>query len=304
MYLGAVEGGGTKYLCVLARSSDPASIVASARIDTTTPEETLRQVVEFFRGHAIDGLGVANFGPVELDPTQPMFGCVLDTPKAGWIGAPVLATLLDGLDLRADRARWELDVNAAAIGEFRRGSGQGVSPYIYITVGTGIGGGVLIDGAPVRGLLHPEIGHLPLPAVALPDGSVDTFRSGVCPFHDTCWESRATGPALAARAGRPGADLADDDPALDVEARYLALGVAAVTFALSPRRITLGGGVVESRAEWLLPRVRAYLVEALGGYIRREVILDGAERYLVAPRWIDPSPGIVGALALAGDTRV
>jgi fructokinase len=190
-------------------------------------------------------------------------------------------------------------VNAAALGEWLWGAGRGADPLVYVTVGTGIGGGALVGGQPLHGLLHPEMGHVPVPPIELPDGRTDTF-AGVCPFHGRCWEGMATGPALARRAGRPGESLSDDDPLWEIEARYLALGLATCTLVLSPRRIVVGGGVVESRASWLLPRVGHHLAAYLNGYVGRPELIDAVERYVVPPALAEPSSAIAGALALAG----
>ena len=300
-YFGAIEGGGTKYLCAIATTPRPDAIVASARIDTTTPERTLAEVIAFFRSHDLAGLGIANFGPIDLDEASPTHGYVLATPKAGWRDQPVLAVIADGLGLPRTKTRWELDVNAAAIGEYRWGAAQGISPMIYLTVGTGIGGGILLEGRPLRGLLHAEIGHVPTPPIRLSDGNLDTFESGVCPYHRDCWESRATGPALGARAGRRAEEIADDDPMWDVEAQYLAFGIATCTLVVSPRRIVIGGGVVESRAAWFVPRIRQHLIRILGGYVDRPEVTQRVDDYLVPAALRDPSSGIAGALALAGD---
>src|SRR5262249_46687366 len=158
-----------------------------------------------------------------------------------------------------ERVLWETDVNSAALGEATWGAGRGADPLVYVTVGTGIGGGVVVDGQPLHGLMHPELGHLPVPPIQLPDGTLDPFPGHGCPFHPHCWEAMAAGPALAARLGRPADDVPNDDPVWQIEACYLALGLASCVLALSPRRIVIGGGVVESRAEALLPKVRREL---------------------------------------------
>jgi fructokinase len=297
---GAIEGGGTKFICALATAPEPSAIVESARIDTSDAERTLAEVAAFFRGRGVEALGIAHFGPIELDAASRQYGHVLSTPKPGWAGRPVVPVLARELGLPLARVRWATDVGTAALGESRWGAGRGADPLLYLTVGTGLGGGVLVDGRPLSGLLHPEIGHVPLPRALLADGSPDPFP-GVCPFHGRCWEGLACGPALAARTGRAGESLADDDPAWDVEAQYLALGVATCTLVLSPRRVIMGGGVVESRADWLLPRVRRRLVEYLNGYLGRPELAERVDEYLVAPALRDPSPAIAGALALAGE---
>lgn len=303
----AVEGGGTKFLAALATAPHPDAIVAECRFDTGLPGQTIDAVGRFLaagaaeRSGRIVGLGVASFGPVELDAASPRYGQVLDTPKLGWSGAPLLPRLAAALELELAHARIETDVNAAALGEARWGAGRGADPLLYVTVGTGIGGGAIVDGRPLHGLLHPEMGHVPVPPVRLPDGSVDDFPAQGCRFHERCWEGMAAGPALAARLGRRAETAPDDDPVWSIEARYLALGLASCSLVLSPRRIVLGGGIVESRAAFLLPLVRRQLQDVLGCYIGRPELGEDIDRYVVAPALRDPSPAIAGALALAGE---
>lgn len=296
---GAIEGGGTKFICAVATAPEPGAVVASTRIETAAPAMTLTRVAAFFRQHGrLKGLGVAHFGPIELDRSSQRYGRMLATPKPGWSHAPILSPLAELLDLPTERVTWDTDVNAAALGEARWGAGRSADPLLYVTVGTGIGGGVVIDGRPLHGLMHPEIGHLPVAPVRLDDGTLDRFPGAGCPFHARCWEAMAAGPALAARLGRPADELRDDDPVWTVEARYLALGLAICTLALSPRRIVIGGGVVEARAARLLPEIRLELSGILNGYVPKlRHALDG---YVVAPALREPSSAIAGALALAG----
>jgi len=299
---GAVEGGGTKFLCAVATAPEPDAIVDQARFDTRAADQTLADVARFFRARGpLAGLGIASFGPVELDPTSPSYGQILPTPKPGWSRASILPRLCAELGLDRRRARIETDVNAAALGEHRWGAGQGADPLLYVTVGTGIGGGAIVDGRPLHGLLHPEMGHLPMPPARLADGSPDPTPAYGCPFHSRCWEGMAAGPALARRLGRPAEQVGPDDPIWAIEAQYLALGLAGCLLVLSPRRIVIGGGIVESRADSLLPLVRRELAALMGGYIPRRELAEGLDAYVVAPRLREPSPAIAGALALAGD---
>jgi fructokinase len=279
-------------------------VVATARLETADAAATIEQVLRFFAeqsaafGGQVAALGVACFGPIELDALSPRYGHMLATPKSGWSHQPVLPPLAEGLRLPLARVRWDTDVNAAALGEARWGAGHGADPLVYVTVGTGIGGGVVVGGQPLHGLMHPEIGHLPVPSIRLSDGSLDLFPGAGCPFHDHCWEAMAAGPALAARVGAPADELPDDHPVWSIEARYLALGLASCVLAISPRRIVLGGGVVEGRASTLLPRVRAELRDVLNGYVPREELKEGLDDYVVAPGLANPSSAIAGALAL------
>jgi predicted NBD/HSP70 family sugar kinase len=208
---GAVEGGGTKFVCAVGEGPD--RILARTRVETTTPEETLDRVADFFArataagagsgaaGRELAAVGVACFGPLELDPASPRFGDLLATPKPGWSGAPVAQALRRRLGVPV---AVDTDVNGAALGEWRWGAARDCDPALYLTVGTGIGGGIVLDGRPLHGLLHPEMGHIPLPRLSWPDGRPDDFP-GVCPFHGACFEGLVSGPALAARAGAPAA---------------------------------------------------------------------------------------------------
>src|SRR5690242_6735137 len=224
-----VELGGTKARCRV-----------ETRFATTTPAETLERIADFFIGHALAGplaaLGVASFGPLDLDPRSATFGFITTTPKQPWRQLVLVGSLRRALGIRV---ALDTDVNAAALAEHRWGRGRGVGTLVYLTVGTGIGGGVLVEGRPLHGLVHPEIGHVRVPH----DHARDAF-AGVCPHHGDCLEGLASAPALAARWGAAPESLADDHPAWALEAEYLALGLASVVLTLSPQRIVLGGGVM------------------------------------------------------------
>ena len=278
--VGGLEAGGTKFVCAVGRGPD---VAADTRIATTTPRETLERAIAFFRQHGpIAALGVASFGPVDLDPRSPTYGFITSTPKPGWAHTDVLGPLRAALGVPV---AFDTDVNAAALAEHRWGAGRDAGSVVYITVGTGIGGGAVANGRPVHGLVHPEMGHVRIPH----DRIADPF-AGACPHHGDCWEGLAAAPALTARWGRPAESLPDDHPAWPMEARYLALGIVNVILTLSPERVVLGGGVM-ARAG-LLERVRGSVSELLGGYVRAAEI--------VAPALGERS-GVLGALALAED---
>lgn len=287
--LGAVEGGGTKFVCMLGTS--PTDVVDQTTIPTTDPVETIGGVVDFFSrprpGIRLAAIGVATFGPIELDPESPDYGCVLGTPKQRWSGARILAPLRRRFGVPLG---WDTDVNGAVLGEARWGAAQGVDPVVYLTIGTGIGGGALVNGKPVHGLLHPEMGHLPVPR--LPG---DNFP-GNCPFHGACLEGMVSGPALAERYGRPMSEVPVEDPIWDLAARYLAHGLAGIVYTLSPRRIVLGGGVM--RQSHLLPRVRRALVETVNGYLPVRAFTKDIDSYVVEST-LDQKAGLYGALVLA-----
>lgn len=291
MLFGAVEAGGTKVLCAVGTGA--ADLVDVTRIDTTTPDETLGAAVDYFRHwqarhDPVDALGIASFGPLDLDPASATYGHLTTTPKAGWAGTDIAGVFERGLGLRV---AIDTDVNAAALGEWRHGAAQGLDVVAYITVGTGIGGGAVIHGTPLHGLVHPEMGHVRIPH----DLGADPFP-GVCPYHGDCLEGLASGPAIAARWDQPGELLPSDHPAWPVEARYLALALHGIVCTLSPQRIVLGGGVMAQPG--LLPLVRRELVALLGGYVRVPLLGPDIDRYVVAPA-LGTRSGLIGALALA-----
>lgn len=286
---GGVEGGGTKFVCLIG--TGPEHIVDETRFPTTTPHETLGRVVEFFQrprdGVQVAAVGVSSFGPIDPDPASPTYGRILSTPKAGWPNTNVVGILHGALGVPIG---WDTDTNGAALGERRWGAGGAADPLVYITVGTGIGGGGIVRGQTLRGLLHPEMGHLLVPSF---DG--DTF-AGVCPFHGRCWEGVASGPALQARAGRPAQELSPNDPIWELEAHYLAFGMLSIVEILSPQRIIVGGGVAS--APGLLDRVRYHLPRLNNGYIGRAALVNDVAGYLVPPG-LGGRAGVLGALELA-----
>jgi len=286
---GGVEGGGTKF--VLLIGTGPDDIVDETQFPTTTPEETLGRVVEFFAHPReevrLSAIGVSSFGPIDPDPLSPTYGYITTTPKPGWAHTDVAGLLREKLGVPVG---WDTDTNGAALGERRWGAGRDADPLYYITVGTGIGGGGLVNGRLLHGLMHPEMGHLLLPAF---DG--DTF-AGVCPYHGRCLEGVASGPALRARLGRPAQEVGPDDPVWELEAHYLAAGLLSIVEILSPQRIIVGGGV--AGAPGLLDRVRRQLVRLNNGYIARPELADGVADYIVPPG-LGGRSGVMGALELA-----
>jgi len=277
---------------VCAVGTGPHDVWAEVRIATTTPEETIGRVVTFFAeqvsGAPLTALGVASFGPVDLDPRSATYGSITTTPKPGWQHVDLLGPLRRALGVRI---AFDTDVNAAALAEHRWGAAQNVRSVVYVTVGSGIGGGALVDGQPVHGLVHPEMGHQRIPH----DRARDPFP-GVCPHHGDCWEGLASAPALAARWGQPPETLSDAHPAWDLEADYLALGLANVILVLSPERVVLGGGVMTRACLW--PMVRTKLQMVLAGYVSSPALGKGIESYLV-PVALGDRAGVLGAIALA-----
>jgi fructokinase len=287
---GGVEAGGTKFVCAVG--TGPADLRAVTEFETTTPDETLSRAIAFFEEqNALESLatiGVASFGPVDLNPESPTFGSITSTPKPGWSGTDVRGRL--GLALGVPVA-FDTDVNGAALGEHCWGAAQDVATFVYLTVGTGIGGGGLVRGRPLHGLVHPEMGHLRVPH----DRGRDPFP-GTCPYHGDCLEGLAAGPALAARWGQPGEALPVGHPAWALEAEYLALGLTDVILTLSPERIIMGGGVMAQ--EHLFPLIRARVQTLLAGYVVAPALLDEIDRYIVPPALGDRA-GMLGAIALA-----
>jgi fructokinase len=287
---GGIEAGGTKFICLVG--SGPEDIVSQTRIETTTPEETLQKVVQFFQPYTTTGkvksVGIGCFGPLDLDPESPKYGFITSTPKPGWKNTDVLGTLQRALNVKAAINH---DVNSAALGEFRWGVSQGVDPSLYLTVGTGIGGGYIKNGKPLIGLLHLEMGHIRLPH----DLKRDPFP-GNCPFHGDCFEGLACGPAIEKRFGARGESIPDDDPFWDIEAGYIAMAVYDYILILSPRRIVIGGGIMERK--YLFPLIRSRVLELLNGYLESDILLENMDEYIVPPGLGNRS-GSLGAIALA-----
>jgi fructokinase len=288
---GGIEAGGTKCLAVVG--TGPADLRAEIRVPTSDPATTLAALIDFFRdardAHGpLDALGIGAFGPVDLDPASPHYGWITSTPKAGWADTDIVGPIRDALGVAVG---FDTDVNAAALGEWRYGAGRGIDDLLYLTVGTGIGGGMLVRGEPLHGLVHPEMGHVRIPH----DTAADPFP-GVCPYHGDCLEGLASGPAIAARWGQPADTLPAEHPAWALEARYLALALQTFVCTLSPRRIVIGGGVMAQPG--LLPQVRCELAALLAGYVRAPEIAAGLDEYLVAPA-LDSRSGVIGALVLA-----
>jgi len=268
---GALELGGTKAICMVGE--DLNNLTHQTRIATTTPEETLRLAAAFFNEHGpIKALGIGSFGPLDVDPQSPSYGNILATPKAGWSHTPVKAHFEQALqcDVVIDT-----DVNAAALGEYRLGAAQGLRNALYITVGTGIGGGALLNGASVIGLTHPEMGHMPMSRA-----SDDAGFTSVCPFHPNCIEGLASGTAVRARWGKALNELPQTHRAWTLEADYLAQFFASLTLAYAPDRIIVGGGV---STEALLAMVRPKLQAHLNGYVNYLDSAQALQTYLCLP---------------------
>jgi fructokinase len=281
---GGIEAGGTKFVCAVGET--PQTIQASTSIATTTPTATLRQAIAFFQPYILQSLGLATFGPIDLEQRSPTYGHILATPKLAWQGCPIIGILQAALGVSV---AVDTDVNAAALAEATFGVGRGSDPVVYLTVGTGIGGGAVIHGRPLHGLMHPEMGHL-----VLARAPGDSRPSG-CPFHEDCLEGLASGHAISIRFGAP-ETLPPLHEAWALEATYLGQALATIATILSPQRIVIGGGVMHQ--PHLLPRIREACAQVLHGYLPRLQVASDFEAYIVPPALGD-LVGVVGALLLA-----
>jgi len=288
---GAIEGGGTKFVCAVGKAD--GQVFSETRFPTTTPDETLGRAIQFFRAQSttlgkLSSLGIACFGPLDPNPSSPTFGQILPTPKPGWTGTNVVGQLQAALGIPIG---FDTDVNGAALGEARWGAAQGLSTFLYFTIGTGIGGGAMVEGKLLHGLIHPEMGHVLLPH----DTARDPFP-GICPFHGDCFEGLASGPALEKRWGQRAETLPADHPAWELEADYIAIAMEGFICAFSPQRIILGGGVPQQPQ--LIPLVQTKTLALLANYIQSKEVLENMDRYIVPPE-LGSRAGIAGALALA-----
>lgn len=287
---GGIEAGGTKFVCAVA--SGPGDVRAEVRFPTTTPAETIGRSISFFQEQAavtpLAAIGIAAFGPVDPNPLSPTFGFITTTPKPGWANADFAGAVGRALGVPVG---FDTDVNGAALGEHRWGAAQGLDTFLYLTIGTGVGGGGMVSGQLMHGLIHPEMGH-----IRMPRPKDDDFP-GICPYHGDCFEGLACGPALKARWGQPAETLPPDHPAWDLEAQTIALGLCNFIFTLSPQRIIIGGGVMAQ--EQMFPLVRRKVQTLLAGYVQSPAILGaGIDTYIVPPG-LGNMAGVLGAIALA-----
>ena len=286
---GSLEAGGTKMVCAIG--DEQGNILERVSIPTLEPENTMPAIIDFFKDKNISALGIGCFGPVDLDKKSATYGYITTTPKLAWKNYDIVGTCKKELGVPVG---FDTDVNASALGEATWGCTKELDHSIYITVGTGIGAGVIIDGKPYHGMLHPEAGH-----IFLARHPQDPMEKGVCPYHDLCLEGLASGPAIAARWGKPGAELADRKEVWELEAYYLAQAICSYIMILSPERIIVGGGV--SHQEQMMPMIRAEVQRQMGGYIQAKGMQD-LDSYIVLPS-LNDNQGILGALKLAMDAE-
>jgi fructokinase len=284
---GGIEAGGTKFNCIVA--AGPDKILTETRFPTTTPAETIGKVIEFFKQNGpVSSIGIAGFGPLDLDPASPTYGYITRTPKAGWVNTDIRGWIQRELGVPVGI---DTDVNAASIAEGLWGACRGLDNFVYFTIGTGIGGGAVVNGKPLHGLVHPEMGHMSLPH----NLQEDPFP-GSCPYHTDCFEALATGPSMNKRWGQPAETLPIDHPAWELEAKYISLAMRSVICILSPQKIVLGGGVMQQAQ--LFGMIHRMTREYLNNYIQSPAIIEHIEEYIVAPG-LGTYSGMLGALALA-----
>ena len=290
---GGIEGGGTKFNCAVG--SGPDNIIAEARFPTTTPAETIGQVIKFFQPYVnqIHGIGLGSFGPFDADPASSTYGYITTTPKPHWGNTNVLGMLKEKINLPI---AVDMDVAVAGLGEAKWGASKNDTHSLYLTIGTGIGGGYIINGQPLRGLVSLEMGHIRLAR----DPSLDPFQ-GACPYHGDCFEGLAAGPAVEKRFGQRGETLSDDHPFWDVEAGYIAQALVNYILSLAPQRIIIGGGVMQK--DFMFPSVRKKTQELLNGYINHAMILNHIDEYIV-PSALGGRAGALGSIALAMNSTV
>jgi len=287
---GALEAGGTKMVCAVGNAQ--GKILERVSIPTRTPEETMPEMLNYFRGKDLGAIGIGCFGPIDLDRRSPEYGTIMSSPKLNWRNFPIYRRFREELDLPVGI---DTDVNAAALGEAVWGCTREVSNSIYITVGTGVGLGVIINGRPYHGMIHPEGGHIFMDR--RPD---DPMVRGVCPYHPNCLEGLASGPAIERRWGRKAEELTDCTAVWEMEAYYMAQAICSYIMMISPERIILGGGVMHQQQ--MLPLVRREVHRQLRGYIQGKG-LDDLDHYIV-PVSLGDNQGVMGAVKLAMDAYV
>ena len=282
---GAIEAGGTKFVCAV--SDENFTIKERVSIPTTTPEETMTEVFAFFDQYELTAIGIGSFGPIDVNKESDTYGYITSTPKTAWKFYDFLGSVKNRYSVPIG---WTTDVNAAALGEIKLGAAKGLKSCVYLTVGTGIGGGAVINGELLEGYGHPEMGHIP---VRLHPN--ETYK-GTCSYHGDCLEGIAAGPAIEGRFGKKGHLLTDQEEVWEMEAYYLAQALMNYTLILSPERIVLGGGVMKQKQ--LYPLVRQKFAELINGYVQ----VPDLEQYIVAPG-LEDNAGILGSLLLAADAE-
>lgn len=279
--LGGVEAGGTKFVCAVG--DETGKIADRIQIPTTVPPETIPQVIAFFQKYKIRAIGIGSFGPIDVNPGSATYGNITSTPKPGWKDYPFVHEIKNALSVPVG---FNTDVNAAALGEATFGAAKGLDSCLYITVGTGIGAGAVVQEQLLQGLSHPEMGHI------LVRRHPEDRYNGKCPYHSDCLEGLAAGPAIEERWGMKGTELFDREEVWNLEGYYIAQALMQYILILSPKKIILGGGVMNQKQ--VFPYVFKYLQKFLNDYVSLPELSD----YIVSPSLGDHS-GIIGTLLLA-----
>ena len=282
--IAAVEAGGTKFICGLG--TEDGEIIDKISIPTTTPEDTMKEVIAYFKDKKFDVMGVGSFGPIDPVKESGTYGYITKTPKPYWSDYNLIGELKKHFNVPME---FDTDVNGAALAESWWGAGSGLKNVMYITVGTGIGAGAVVDGKMLQGLTHPEMGHISVKR------HKDDSYEGKCPFHKDCLEGMAAGPAIEARWGKKGFELSDDMEVWEMEAYYLAQGLVNYILVLSPEKIIMGGGVMKQQQ--LVPLIRKKVQDVLDGCVHKKEILEDIDNYIVYPGLGDEA-GFIGSLAL------
>ncbi len=282
--IAAIEAGGTKFICGIGNEN--GEIFEKISIPTTVPEETMKKVIEYFKGKEFEVMGVACFGPIDPVKGSKTYGYISKTPKPNWTDYDIIGELKKNFNVPME---FDTDVNGAALGESLWGAGKGLNSVMYITVGTGIGAGAVINGRMLQGLTHPEMGH-----ISIKRNENDKFK-GKCPFHSDCLEGLASGPAIEDRWGEKAYNLEDKNEVWELEAYYLAQALINYILILSPQRIIMGGGVMKQKQ--MFPLIRKNVKEFLNGYVHKKEILEDSDNYIVYPG-LEENAGLMGSLAL------
>lgn len=284
MIFGAIEAGGTKMVCAIGK--EDGTIIDKVSIPTTTPKETIPKIIEYFRDKDIKAIGIGCFGPVDVKKESPTYGYILDTPKTAWKNFDFLRSIKKELEVPIG---FDTDVNGSCLGEITFGSSKGLDNVVYVTIGTGIGVGISINDQLLHGMLHSEGGH-----ILIKKHKADTYE-GNCPYHGDCLEGLAAGPAIEKRWGKKAVELEKNDEVWEIEAYYIAQALVNYILILSPRRIILGGGVMNQKQ--LFPLIRNEVKEMLNNYLNVQELKE-LEQYII-PASLNGDQGIMGCIELA-----
>ena len=288
MRIGGIEAGGTKFVCGIG--NEKGEILDKVTFPTTNPEETMTKVIEYFRDKSIEAMGIGSFGPIDVDQDSPTYGSITQTPKVKWTNYNIVGEIKKHFNVPIG---FHTDVTAAAMAENTWGAARDLDSCLYMTVGTGVGVGAVINGKPLQGLTHPEMGH-----ILVKRHPEDSFE-GFCPYHGDCLEGLAAGPALEKRWNKKGQELSENNEVWEIESYYLAQALMNYILILSPKKIICGGGVMKQ--EQLLPLVRKKVLELLNGYVPVSAVsAEGIANYIVLPALGDEA-GLTGAIALGAN---